>query len=209
MNFEFERKEVKAKAKENLKNNLGICILVLGLFPMLLSIPSALTEVFGIEISGIYGLLFAIIAIPLEIGFAKFALNIARGGNADINNVWEGFELILKGIGVSILMGIVVLIGTMLFIVPGIILAYCFYYALTILADNPSIGVIDCLKESYNLTSGYKLQLFVLDLSFFGWALLIAITFGLAFLWVGPYMTLTQTEVYLEIKRQKDNILQV
>ena len=44
------------------------------------------------------------------------------------------------------------------------------------------------------------MDLFVLDLSFIGWYLLGSITFGIAYIWIVPYVTATKTNVYNTIK---------
>ena len=48
------------------------------------------------------------------------------------------------------------------------------------------------MKKSKLLTKGHKWELFVLDLSFFGWFLLIYLTFGIILFWVTPYYTMTK-----------------
>ena len=49
---------------------------------------------------------------------------------------------------------------------------------------------------------GHKMELFVLDLSFIGWYLLCVITFGIAFIWVAPYIQATKTNFYNKIKNE-------
>ena len=46
------------------------------------------------------------------------------------------------------------------------------------------------------ITKGHKMDLFILDLSFIGWGLLCGITFGLAGIYVGPYMQATRANAY-------------
>ena len=48
---------------------------------------------------------------------------------------------------------------------------------------------------------GHKADLFILSLSFFGWLLLGAFTFGLAYIWVGPYIQATLVNFYNDIKK--------
>ena len=47
---------------------------------------------------------------------------------------------------------------------------------------------------------GHKIDLFVLFLSFIGWFFLIAITFGIAGIWVYPYFYAAMTKFYLSVK---------
>jgi len=51
------------------------------------------------------------------------------------------------------------------------------------------------------MMKGYKGKLFVLNLSFFGWALLCSLTFGIGYLWLVPYMRSTETAFYLELSK--------
>ena len=61
----------------------------------------------------------------------------------------------------------------MLFVIPGIIAAYRYSFAMLNLCENPELGVMEALNLSKRQTNGYKWQLFVLQLSFIGWSLLV------------------------------------
>jgi Protein of unknown function (DUF975). len=50
------------------------------------------------------------------------------------------------------------------------------------------------------MTFGSKMDLFVLDLSFFGWFCLVMITCGLAGIYVLPYYYAAKTNAYLALK---------
>ena len=50
------------------------------------------------------------------------------------------------------------------------------------------------------MTEGHKFDLFVLGLSFLGWALLCVITLGIAAIWVTPYMSATYANAYNLLK---------
>ena len=50
------------------------------------------------------------------------------------------------------------------------------------------------------MTEGHKMDLFVLGLSFIGWAFLCAITLGIASIWVGPYMQATFANAYKSLR---------
>lgn len=69
-----------------------------------------------------------------------------------------------------------------------------------ILADNPDMTAGEALKESMRITKGHKGQLFVLGLSFIPWYLLGMITFGIAFIYVVPYISTTIANFYKELK---------
>ena len=74
--------------------------------------------------------------------------------------------------------------------------------AFYILAENPDMTAREALNESKLIMNGHKLDFFVLQLSFILWALLTAVTFGIASIYVMPYQQLTFTNFYHNIKRQ-------
>ena len=76
-------------------------------------------------------------------------------------------------------------------------------YALShfILLDNPLLGSYDAITESVTMMKGYKLKLFLLNLSFIGWGLLCIPTFGIGLLWLLPYIYTSIATFYEEIKK--------
>lgn len=73
-----------------------------------------------------------------------------------------------------------------------------------ILAENPDINYKDALDQSKAMMDGHKMDTFVLDLSFIGWALLSTITMGIVgIFYVNPYVALTGGELYLTLKGLK------
>ena len=68
------------------------------------------------------------------------------------------------------------LLWSLLFVVPGIIAAYRYSMAPFIMAENPDIGIREAVRRSKMIMHGNKLRLFRLQLSFFGWYLLTALS---------------------------------
>lgn len=88
-----------------------------------------------------------------------------------------------------------------LLIVPGIIKSYEYKFVPYILEEHPLMSAADVMKYSSNLTKGHKMELFKLDLSFFGWFLLQIVTLNMVgFFYSGPYLYQSQTLAYHEIK---------
>ena len=63
-------------------------------------------------------------------------------------------------------------------------------------ADHPDYDWKMCINESKCLTMGHKGELFVLDLSFFGWFFVGALCLGVGTFWVTPYMEATKAHFY-------------
>ena len=100
----------------------------------------------------------------------------------------------------NFLVGLFTFLWSLLFIIPGIIKAYSYSMSLYILAENKGKPALECINESMAMTEGHKMDLFVLGLSFIGWGLLCAITFGIAGIWVAPYMEATFANAYNSLK---------
>ncbi len=113
---------------------------------------------------------------------------------AGIATLFDSFGIFFRVLWLQILMGIFVFLWSMLFVIPGIVAAYRYRLALYILLDNPEMGALDCISMSKAMMRGRKGELFVLDLSFLGWAFLCVIPF--VSLWVSPYMNVTMANYY-------------
>ncbi len=90
---------------------------------------------------------------------------------------------------------------SLLFLIPGIVKSYS--YALTgyIRADRPELSFSQTITESRRLMQGHKLDLFCLDLSFFGWYLLGTLCCGIGIFFVAPYHSLSRALFYEAIVR--------
>lgn len=87
-------------------------------------------------------------------------------------------------------------------IIGGIIKYYEYRMIPFILAENPSIGRKEAFFLSRQLMQHNKWKLFQLHFSFIGWRILSLLTFGLLdFVFVNPYLTSCETELYLTLRR--------
>lgn len=130
-------------------------------------------------------------------GYSYYSLRVSRGEEAGFGELFDGFGIFFKVVFLEIVMGIFIGLWSLLFVIPGIIAAYRYSFALYILLDDPDKGIMECISESKEMTYGYKGQLFVLDLSFIGWNLLTAIPF--VSLYVTPYTNVTRANYYNEL----------
>lgn len=71
-----------------------------------------------------------------------------------------------------------------------------------IIAENPGLDHNRVLNLSRKMTSGQKLDIFILDLSFIGWFLLGALFFGIGILFVQPYYDAVNAELYQKLKTE-------
>ena len=176
----FTRAEIKAQAKAQLKGKVGmffLCTLII------YAITFALCFIPLIGVIGMY-----IVLPPLMLGLIMVCLNVTYGDNVEI--------------GTLLMILFFTMLWSLLFVIPGIIKSYSYSMAFYILAENPEMSAREALNESKEIMKGNKLNLFVLQLSFILWELLATVTFGIAYVYVLPYMQLTFVNFYHNIKRQ-------
>lgn len=187
----YNRKQIKAEAKECLNKNFGVALgtlVVYGLIGFAAAyIPFAAAILSGVLITGV----------------AKVFLSIVRRAPlVEFSNMFDGF----KNFGTTCISGILVAIYTflwsLLFIIPGIIKAYSYSMTFYILADHPELTASQAIAASQKMMDGHKWDFFVLELSFIGWYLLSFITFGLAMIYAAPYMAAANAKFYDTIKYQ-------
>lgn len=143
-----------------------------------------------------------IITAPLQIGFLKYYIKfINTNGEADIEELFSGFNIA----GKAILLYFWVLLWTclwmLLLVIPGLIKYISYSQSFYILAENPEISVRQAMRTSIEMTDGFKLDMFVMYLSFIGWLIAAALTLGIGFFWLIPYVTMTLTFMYFELKK--------
>ena len=152
---------------------------------------------FGISIA-----LF-IIGSAVSVGYAEFNMMMVEGVKPDIHVIFSSFYQINTAVLARLLVMLRVFLGTLLFIVPGIIASLKYAMTHYVIADNPGITAREALRESERLMDGNKRKFFCLGLSFIGWYLLVVVTFGIAAIWIVPYEQAAIAEFYNRIKRAK------
>ncbi len=71
-----------------------------------------------------------------------------------------------------------------------------------IMAENPEISPLEAIRLSKKMMIGKKVKLFDLDLSFIGWFILSAVTFGIAGLYYLPYFRLTTANFFIDVRKE-------
>lgn len=124
------RAELKSHAKNQLKGKWGLAVggfFVAGiLIPFIINLISRLVS-HSVILSIIMCLISIIIDVTIGVGLCRFSLNYAdENKEPEFADIFSGFQIVLKAVGLYILMMIIVMIGLIVFIVPGIILIYMF-----------------------------------------------------------------------------------
>ena len=107
------------------------------------------------------------------------------------------------------------IIGFLLYVVSwvwAITKSYLYKLSFFVLFDNPNMTGKEVVEETARLMNGNRWKLFCLELSFIGWAILAAFTFGIGFLWLMPYILFAQVVFYenlagkLNVQKEENNL---
>ena len=186
----INRKELKAAARAQIKGNVGTFFglsLVLGI---ILSV-SAITFVGPFILLG-----------PLYLGLSMFSIEVVRTSNGKFETGFKGFKQFGTAFIAFLLMTLFTSLWALLFIFPAYIAIFSYSMTFYIIADNPSISGSEAIKKSKEMMKGHKWELFVLLFSFFWWYVLGVITFGLAYIYIIPYIEATVVNFYEKIKTE-------
>lgn len=147
-----------------------------------------------------------IIMGPLLVGQAIYLIDMVET-NSDgkkIELVIEGFKKSFVNSFLAILLTtIFTMLWSLLFIIPGIIKYYAYAMTPYIIAEDPEIDAMAAIAKSQEMMRGHKMELFILQFSFIGWYLLAALTFGVGFVFLLPYVKTAEANFYVELRGKK------
>ena len=183
------------KSREKLQPHWVFASLACVIYGLLVGVPSEL-NVFG-------ELLSFLLAGPLQLGMCIYFLNILYDRPVTIGNLAEGFKPLVKVLLIYLIISVATILGFILLIIPGFIIALGFSMTFYLIAENPELSVEDALKESWALTDGYKWELFELHLRFIPWYILGVICLVVGIFVVMPWHYLTVANYYDYLKGQQ------
>jgi uncharacterized membrane protein len=131
-------------------------------------------------------MIVSIIILFLGLGGSIYsAAALASGGSSS-----SAFFYVLLAIG---------LIGYIASIIWAATKSYYYLLAPIIVAERPELSAKEAVEESEKLMNGNRAKLFWLQLSFIGWSILCAFTFGIGFLWLAPYIQFASIAFYKKL----------
>lgn len=215
----WNRQEVKQRAKVIMKRNYWKMFVVSLLATVLTGEGASVVN--GVKDSVSDGMTPNVQGILLTIGsvlgivgilYVIFIGNVVRVGknsyyiknhdeNPALGEIFSAFKgNYINVVKIMFIMNIKIILWTLLFVIPGIVKELEYSMIPYILAEDPDISTSDAFARSKQMTTGQKMDLFVLGLSFIGWKILGAICCGVGTLFVNPYVDATYTEVYYDLK---------
>lgn len=201
----MNRSEIKEKAKGMIKGNLWyIWKVYLAVFVVSFVIgfvEGLFTNVPVISL--MLSLVSVVVSAALSVGTVYYIIKFVRNEKIEISDFFEfAKKHWIISLLVTLLSGLFILGGTILLVIPGIIVSVGLSFVNYVVVDNPELSTMEIIKKSWNLTNGYKVDVFVFGLSFIGWAILGSLTLGILYVWLMPYMIVATALFYEELKKQ-------
>ena len=153
-----------------------ILVGVLGISLAFLTVIAVVISVVGLILGGV-----------MEIGKARYHLNLIDGAAARFEDLFTAFPQFLSALVMNLVRQVLVALGTLLLVIPGVMLVFSYAAAPYIMAQDPECEGLEALRRSRELMKGNRMELFLLDLSFIGWDLLSLFTLGIGSLFLNPY----------------------
>lgn len=214
---------LRARARGNLRGNWGLSVavtFVAALFGALLTsvssfdfqmdqeilnkLPEQLIPVLQLWFSVAATLGFAsfIVGGVVQLGYCRFLLNQHDGQPIAFSDLFSQFDRFGTGFAQAFLRGLYTFLWTLLFIIPGIVKIYSYAMTPFLLAEYPDMTASQAITLSRKMMDGHKGDLFILGLSFFGWALLNLLTLGIGSLWLNPYINASYAAFYRQLQAE-------
>ena len=182
MPIQLDRTEIKSEARSLIRTGtvspIRMTLLLLVINLVLSLVNSGVSYMVGesfrlasIPFSFI-SILVSLVSLVLNAGYTCYCLGIHRRDQMPYESLFDAFSFAGKVILLSIVEGVFIFLWSLLFVIPGIVAAYHYSFAIMNLCRDPDLGVMEALNLSKQQTFGYKWQLFLLQFSFIGWYLL-------------------------------------
>lgn len=140
-----------------------------------------------------------VVSAPLQMGVNMYYSDYNKENYADINTIFKPFKYTIKIFVTMVFVSVLILVGSLLFIIPGILLSLAFTSISYTYMKHPELGVMDMVSTSWRMMKGHKFEYLVLELSFMGWVILSIFTCGILSFWLTPYYRMTLVRYFEEI----------
>jgi len=194
--------EITAAARSSLSGNWGKAIGAMFLYGFImigLTLGDSVLCSFFMPTESSFGLAQWIFSGAMMVGLAAFFISLTDG-IPELSRLFDGFNRFGRSFGTYFMYGLLLLLWSLLFVIPGIIKTYSYAMTFFILADDSDVGVLGAITRSREIMNGNKMKFWLLSWRFVGWSILCMLTAGIGFLWLIPYMQTSFAEFYKDIK---------
>ncbi len=215
----MSRLQIKSNARKSLKGHYGQIIIMFlvyvlvcfamyfvgGLLDTLFKVSYTIQSVDSLNNPitlqiGPFMCIFGIASTVLfAFGITSYFLKTSRNEEVSYKELFSKTNLWFAFIAITFFVGLFVTLWSILFVIPGIIATFAYKMVYYIKLDNPDMSTFEVIKKSKELMRGHKLDFFILQLSFIGWIILGVFTLGILYIWLIPYMAVSECNFYNDL----------
>ena len=135
-------------------------------------------------------------------GMSRTMVLLYRGHTPQIETYFDGFKHYLPTLIAFLLVSVIVLVGCVLLIIPGIIAAIGLSQTFYVLQDRPELGAEGALRESWRLTwtNGRMWKVFFMNILIFFVTLGGLLALGVGLLFALPLVSVMAGGLYEELR---------
>jgi len=197
----FSKKEALTYAWKTFKKHWQFLIVVIIIVAAVNFVPTLFQEeiqnnfpAFNLALS----LVLWVVQMLVSIGLIVISLRFVDGKKPEIADLYKHYNYLLTYFLSSLVYGLIVLVGLILLIVPGVIWAIRLQFYQYFIVDK-NMGPLVSIKASGRITKGHTWNLFLLGLIFIGLSIVGLIAFGIGFFIAWPVIMLATAYVYRKI----------
>ncbi|MCE9642753.1 MAG: DUF975 family protein [Candidatus Andersenbacteria bacterium] len=154
------------------------------------------TSAAGLGLIG--GIIGALISAYIRLGVMKISLKAVDKKELKYDDVWSINTIFWPYLIASILFGVSVALGSILLIVPGIMIAIAWMFYTYLIIDK-GLQPVEALKKSAEITKGYRWQLFGFMIVLVLINIAGAIVLGIGLLWTVPTTMIALAHMYRQL----------
>ena len=200
----FSWKEPIALAFEKTKERIWFLLGVLAVAYLVQLAPEMLAAALSIPEEGatrsFFSLIRWVLSVYMSAGILRVMLRVVRGEVSRVEDLFADPKLIPQYLVASLLYGLIVFVGFLLLIVPGVVWSLKYGMFGYFMVEHKA-GIMESFRKSAALTEGSKWQLFSLALATMGIVLLGLLAFFVGIFFALPLVSLANAYAYILLGR--------
>ena len=177
-------------------------LFLIGLIAFVIGIPAGISgwsQGAAWALLSVLGIAYSILIVyPVDYGVSFCNLKAARGDKLEIKNMFEAFNSYWNAVLAYLLVTVIVVIGLILLIIPGIIFACKLAFVPYLVVDR-KMEVIEAIKGSWNMTNGHAWKVFLIYLLAIPLFLAGLICFGVGVIISILWLRMTLASLYYSV----------
>jgi uncharacterized membrane protein len=184
---------------EKTKKNLAFLVVLQIIWWLIYLLPYGVAQFFILQENAILGAVFSIVDYLLTclitLGLIKVGLNFVDNKTSSFGDLFTEWRKVLKFLVAMFLYVLIIIVGFLFFIIPGIILMFRLSFFAHLMVDK-DMGIIQSLTASATITRGSVWNLFVFNLFFAGVAVIGALFFLIGLFAAYPVIFISSAYAY-------------